>query len=62
MPMTAKTKKKPSEKVAGCDGFEAILLVAISETTSTNLLNKNQMRATVKSKVAGLPWMVRLHY
>jgi hypothetical protein len=37
MPRLAKTKKKPSEKEAGGDGFEAILSVAINETTSLNL-------------------------
>jgi hypothetical protein len=37
MPRTAKTKMKSSEKENGGDGFEAILLVAINETTSFNL-------------------------
>jgi hypothetical protein len=37
MPRLAKTKKKPSEKGAGGDGFEAISSVAFNETTSLNL-------------------------
>ncbi len=49
----SQNQEKPSEKVVGGDGFEAILLVATNETTSPNLPNKNQRRATVKSKVAG---------
>jgi hypothetical protein len=53
MPRTAKTKKKPSEKEVGGDGFEAILLVTVNDTTSSNLPNKRQRRATVKSKIAG---------
>jgi hypothetical protein len=53
MPRTAKTKKKPSEKEVVGDSFEAILLAAVNETTSPNLQNKNQRRATVKSKIAG---------
>jgi hypothetical protein len=34
MPRTAKTMKKPSEKEVDGDGFEAILLVSVNETTS----------------------------
>jgi hypothetical protein len=37
MPRLAKTKKKPLEKEAGGNGFEAILSVAVNETTSLNL-------------------------
>jgi hypothetical protein len=53
MPRLVKTKKKPSEKEAGDDGFEVILSVAINETTSLNLRQKSQRMATIKSKVAG---------
>jgi hypothetical protein len=52
MPRTAKTKKKTSEKEVGGDGFEAISLVAINETTSLNLQKKSQRMATIKSKIA----------
>jgi hypothetical protein len=53
MPRTAKTKKIPLEKEVGGDGFKAILVVAVNETTSPNLPNKNQRREAVKSQVAG---------
>jgi hypothetical protein len=53
MPRTAKTKKKPSEKEVGGDGFKAILLVAVNETTSLYLQEKSQRMATMKSKIAG---------
>jgi hypothetical protein len=53
MPRLAKAKKKPSEKEAGGDGFEAILSVATNETTSPNLQQKSHRTATIKSKIAG---------
>jgi hypothetical protein len=53
MPRLAKTKKKSSGKEAGVDSFEAILSVAVNETTSLNLQQKSQKTATIKSKIAG---------
>jgi hypothetical protein len=53
MPRTAINKKKTSEKEVGGDGFEAILSVAVNETTSLNLQKNNQRMATMKSKIAG---------
>jgi hypothetical protein len=53
MPRLAKTKKKPSKKEAGDDGFEAVSSVAINGTISLNLQQKSQRKATIKSKIAG---------
>jgi hypothetical protein len=48
-----KVRKKPSEKEVGGDGFEAILLFSVNETTILNLQKKSQRMATMKSKIAG---------
>ncbi len=55
MPRLAKTKKKPSEKVArgDGDGFEAILSVGVGENTRLNMQRKSPRTARTKSKVAG---------
>ncbi len=53
MPRLAKAKKKPSEKGAGGDSLEAILSVAVDETTSLNLQKKSPRTATMTSKIVG---------
>ncbi len=55
LPRIAKAKKKPSEKEASGDGdgFEAILLVGVSKSTSLYMQRKSARMARMKSKVAG---------
>jgi hypothetical protein len=53
--LTAKNKKKPSEKKASGDGdgFEAILAVGVGESTSLSMKRKSPTKTRTKSKVAG---------
>jgi hypothetical protein len=55
MPRIAKAMKKPSEKEASGDGdgFEAILSVGLSESTSLNMQRKSTRTERTESMVAG---------